>query len=561
METKKQLSNIVLTGFSATGKSLVAREVARRLRRDFIDTDDEIVKLAGKAIADIFQQEGESKFRELERQVIKQACQRRQIVIATGGGAIIDHRNYKMLAQKGFIFCLEARPETIQRRLVHKMDYGTGPVIRPLLSGDNPVGRIRDIKAARQPYSASVDWTIHTDNLSIGQVAEEVVNGWRLLCSVAGTGKAGGKLDKDAACRVITPVQSYPVFVGYGLLKGLGERMSESGLSGAVTIISDETVFSLYGSRVEGILKGAGFAVDSVVVPPGEKSKSIDSIASIYDFLVEHRVERGDTIVALGGGMVGDLAGFAAATFLRGLRWVQVPTSLMAMVDASIGGKVGINHPSGKNLIGAFYQPDFVMADYETLNTLPWRELTSGWAEVVKCGLILDAGFFEFLEASVDKLVKLEPGVVGEAIARSAAIKAQVVSQDEREQGKRTLLNYGHTIAHGLETVTRYRRFLHGEAVAIGMMGAARLSQELGILSAEAVERQRALLQQFGLPHDYPCRQRELVAELGRAMELDKKVREKAIRWVLLEDIGRATIRSDVLWQNVESVLRELLGQ
>jgi 3-dehydroquinate synthase len=353
-------------------------------------------------------------------------------------------------------------------------------------------------------------------------------------------------------------------------LDKLGEKMKQTALSGTATVISDENVFSLYGSKVKGILKGAGFAVNSFVVPPGEETKNMDYATKIYDFLVEHRAERDDIIIALGGGMVGDLAGFVAATFLRGMFWIQVPTSLVAMVDASIGGKVGVNHPEGKNLIGAFYQPNLVLADCQTLTTLPQRELISGWAEVIKHGMILDKEFFEFLESNVDRLTKLEPELLTRAIGHSAAIKAQVVSQDEKErEGKRTILNYGHTIAHGLEAATQYKRFLHGEAVAIGMVGAAKLSQRLGLSPSAAVERQQALLQKFGLPTSFQAEALNVVkgkrsnlklslAGITRAMELDKKVRGKAIRWVLLQDIGKVVIRSDVPQEDVLAVLREL---
>jgi 3-dehydroquinate synthase len=297
-------------------------------------------------------------------------------------------------------------------------------------------------------------------------------------------------------------------------------------------------------------------------VPPGEETKNMDYAIKIYNFLVGHRAERDDVIIALGGGMVGDLAGFVAATFLRGMFWIQVPTSLIAMVDASIGGKVGINHPDGKNLIGAFYQPTLVLADPQALTTLPQRELVSGWAEVIKHGMILDKEFFVFLEANVNRLTKLEPEAATRAVARSAAIKAQVVNQDEKErEGKRTMLNYGHTIAHGLEAATQYKCFLHGEAVAIGMMGAAKLSQRLGLLPSAAVERQQALLQKFGLPTSLPAMRSNLklsLAGVTRAMELDKKMKGKAIRWVLLQDIGRTVVRSDVPQKEVLAVLQEL---
>jgi len=548
----RRITNLIITGFSGTGKSLVAMEVALRLNWDFIDTDDEIVKQTGKPIAEIFRQDGETKFRELERGTIRKACQQKQTVIAIGGGAIVDPQNYELLAKAGLIVCLEAKPETIYERLFREAARSPGTEVRPLLAVDNPLERIRQLKASRQPHYAKADWTIHTDGLNVSEVAEEIIRASRLLRHYTPRNDS----DKDITCLVETKTQSYPIFVGYGLLDRLGEKMKQAGLYGTAIIISDKNVFPLYGSKVEGILKGAGFAGNSIVVPPGEETKSMDYAIKICDFLVKHRVERDDIIIALGGGMVGDLAGFVAATFLRGMPWVQVPTSLIAMVDASIGGKVGVNHPEGKNLIGAFYQPNLVLADPQTLTTLPKRELASGWAEVIKHGMILDEEFVQFLEGNVSKLTKLEPESLTRAIARSAAIKAQVVSQDEKErEGKRTILNYGHTIAHGLEAATQYKRFLHGEAVAIGMVGAAKLSQRLGLLPVAAVERQQALLQKFGLPTSFSGVD---LTEITRAMELDKKTRGKAIRWVLLQDIGKVVISSDVPQRDVLAVLREL---
>jgi shikimate kinase/3-dehydroquinate synthase len=565
-ELDRRITNLIITGFSGTGKSLVAKEVARGLNWDFLDTDDEIIKQTGKPIAEIFRQDGEDKFRELEHETIRKACQQKQTVIAIGGGAIVDPHNYELLAKTGLIVCLEANPETIYERLFREAAYSAETEVRPLLANNNPLERIKQLKASRQPYYANVDWTVHTDNLNISQVAEEVIRAWRLLRRThphlnplpSREKKLSSQLkaNDDIACMVETVNQTYPVFVGYGLLDKLGEKMKKAALYGTATVISDENVFSLYGSKVEGILKDAGFAVNSFVVPPGEETKSMDYVIKIYDFLVDHRAERDDIIIALGGGMLGDLAGFVAATFLRGMFWVQVPISLVAMVDASIGGKVGVNHPEGKNLIGAFYQPNLVLADCRTLTTLPQRELTSGWAEIIKHGLILDEEFVQFLESNVSRLTKLEPELITRAITRSTAIKAQVVSQDEKErEGKRTILNYGHTIAHGLEAATQYKSFLHGEAVAIGMVGAARLSQRLGLLPSAAVERQQALLQKFGLPTGFSGLG---LTEITRAMELDKKTKEKAIRWVLLQDIGKVVIRSDVPQQDVLVVLQEL---
>lgn len=572
MKSDRQVSNLIVTGFSGTGKSLVAEQVARRLCWDFVDTDDEIVRQAGKPIAEIFGHEGEVRFRRLEREKIREACRRKETVIAIGGGAIADPQNYELLHGAGLIVCLEARPETIYGRLFRAAVRCGETEVRPLLSVADPLERIRQLKASRQPYYAKADWTIHTDSLSISEVAGEVIRAWRLLGRAhphldplpSRERQKGSqtKADDDIACVVETESQCYPVFVGYGLMDKLGQKMEQAGLSGTTIIISDRNVFTIYGDKVGRVLKDAGFAVESFVVPPGEETKSVESAIEIYDFLVEHRRERNDVIIALGGGVVGDLAGFVAATFLRGMPWVQVPTSLVAMVDASIGGKVGVNRPEGKNLVGAFYQPGLVLADPKTLTTLPRRELTSGWAEVIKHGLILDEELIRFLEAEADGLTKLEPDLVTRAIARSAAIKAEVVSDDEKERkGKRTVLNYGHTIGHGLEAAAQYRRFLHGEAVAIGMMGAAKLSRRLGLLPLAGVERQQALLRKFGLPTCLKAKTRGPrlnLAGITTAMELDKKRKEKAIRWVLLQEIGKAVICDDVPRKDVLAVIREL---
>jgi 3-dehydroquinate synthase len=537
--------NIILTGFSYTGKSVVGREVAKRLSWDFIDVDDEIVSVAGKPIPDIFAQDGEKKFRELERQALKRACQRRKVVIATGGGAVVDAGNRELMKRSGVVICLEAQPDTIYRRLLADAEKG---VVRPLLLSPNPEQRIQALKESRQPYYALCDWTVHTDNLTIEQVCYEVIRGWQINSPLE---------VKDAACIVTTVTGSYPILIGWDLLPELGKRMQDIGLCGNAYIISDDCVFPLYGAQAEGSVKGAGFVVSSFVVPQGENSKAIEVAIGIYDWLVACHAERGHVIVALGGGMVGDLAGFVAATFLRGMPLVQVPTTLMAMVDSSIGGKVAVNHPQAKNLIGAFYQPKLVVSDIRTLNTLPRREFVSGWAEVIKYAMISNSGLLELLETHCEKLLDLEPKLINEVIGHSATIKAKVVSEDEREEGLRTILNYGHTIAHGLEAATHYERVLHGEAVAIGMMGAAMLSQRLGLLPQEIVQRQQAVIQKFGLPTSCPDIDK---ASVLQAMELDKKVREKALRWVLLEGIGEVVIRDDVPQEVVVDVIQQILS-
>jgi 3-dehydroquinate synthase len=551
---ERDTGRIILIGFSTTGKSKVARLVAEQLHWGCIDLDEEITKKAGKTIPEIFAQEGEEHFRALERRLLAQACNQNKVVIASGGGAILDPRNRELMTRSGMVVCLEAKVETIYHRVLQ--DTATSGPLRPLLAVSNPLERIQTLKESRQPYYAFADWTVHTDDLTLEEVSQEVVRGWYYWSRSRGNKSPDLEEGEDLACEVWTAVEHYPVYVGWGLLENLGGLMPRRGLSGRVHIISDDTVSSLYGHRVRECLERSGFQVEEFSVPPGEATKSIDSAVKIYDFLVERKGEREDIILALGGGMIGDLAGFVAATFLRGLPLVHVPTSLIAMVDAAIGGKVAVNHPQGKNLIGAFYQPRMVVADVQALTTLPQRELASGWAEVVKHGMVFDLGFVEFLEHHIEELARLKPDITTEAIKRSAAIKGEVVSQDEKEKGKRTLLNYGHTIAHGLEAATAYQRFLHGEAVALGMMGAALLSWQLGLLSRDVVQRQRGILRRFGLPT--ACSDIELRKVL-QAMELDKKVRGRAIRWVLLRDIGAPVIRGDVAEETVITVLRQLI--
>jgi len=346
--------------------------------------------------------------------------------------------------------------------------------------------------------------------------------------------------------------------VGENVLASLGRQMRRHQLAGTAFVISDANVHRLYGTALRQAVEEAGYRVCEYQVPPGESSKCIEQAWNIYGWLIDQRAERQDTIVTLGGGVVGDLAGFVAATYLRGLALVQVPTSLLAQVDSSVGGKVAINHPKGKNLIGAFHQPRLVLVDTALLASLPPRELRSGWAEVVKTAFILDRELVSFLEGHVESLCQAEPRLTARAVERCLQLKTTVVAADEREQGQRVILNYGHTFAHGLEAATGYERFLHGEAVAIGMVGAALLSQRLGLLPEEVAWRQRSLLQRFGLPLRAPGVD---PAAVLKAMSVDKKARDKALRWVLLRDVQDVRVVSDVFPGLVHEVLDALVRE
>jgi shikimate kinase/3-dehydroquinate synthase len=542
--------NIIIIGFSFTGKSVVGKLVARKLGWEYIDSDHVIAAAVGKPVPAIFAEKGEEHFRALEREMLQEACGGKKKVIVTGGGAIVDARNRDLFLKSGVVICLESQPKTIYKRLLESKQM-EDTVPRPLLKAADPLARVIQLKALRQAYYAVADRAVYTDNLTVDQTVENVISEFEQVRAQS----------KDAAKQttpfiVSTPTDSYPVFVGWGLLESLGRRMRQAGMSGSAMIISDDNVFPKHGDKAIESLKAAGFKTATYIVPAGESTKTIDTAIKIYDRLVKERTERGHAIVALGGGMVGDLAGFAAATFLRGLPLVHVPTSLMAMTDSSIGGKVAVNHPKAKNLIGAFYQPRLVLADVSTLKTLPKRELVSGWAEVIKHAMILDAEFLELLENNADDLSKLKPAKIAEAIRRSAYIKSTVVGEDEKEQRKRMVLNYGHTIGHGLETATGYDRLLHGEAVSIGMMGAAMISERLGLIKRDVVLRQKELLKRFGLPTS--CSYVNLDSIL-KAMALDKKVKEKNIQWVLLEGIGKTTFRDNVSNNDIVKVIKELV--
>ncbi|HUX87532.1 MAG TPA: 3-dehydroquinate synthase [Chloroflexota bacterium] len=349
--------------------------------------------------------------------------------------------------------------------------------------------------------------------------------------------------------------------IGSGVLEALGTQMRAAGLSGRAFLISDDQVYPLYGEKALAALRVAGFVADHYLMPAGEASKSLGATQAIYDWLIERRAERIDAVVALGGGVVGDVAGFVAATFLRGMPLVQVPTTVLAQIDSSIGGKVGVNHPKGKNLIGAFNPARLILSDTDSLRSLPRREIAAGWAEAIKCAMILDAELLDVLEANAAGLCDLSSPLVPAVVERCAQHKVRVVTEDERESGLRMILNYGHTIGHALEAVLNYEGLLHGEAVSIGMVGAARLSVERGGLQQREADRQNALLARFGLPTRLPdSTPRPSIESILEAMTRDKKSRGADLRWILLEQIGRARVESGVPWPLVGDAVAALLA-
>jgi len=340
--------------------------------------------------------------------------------------------------------------------------------------------------------------------------------------------------------------RSYPIVIGAGLLGG-GFDLAACLQGPDCLVVSNETVGPLYLESLRACL--ADVRVETIELPDGEKHKTVSTVEAVLDSLVAMRAGRDATVVALGGGVVGDIAGFAAACYMRGIAFVQVPTTLLAQVDSSVGGKTGVNHAGGKNLVGAFHQPRIVLIDTDTLATLPDRELRAGLAEVIKYGAIVDADFFAWLEDNIGGLLERDPAMLATAIRRSCELKADVVAEDELEAGKRALLNFGHTFGHAIENVAGYGEWLHGEAVAAGMIMAARLS---GIDEASQ-ERLRALIEVAGLPVEPPA---AAAARLREAMQTDKKARAGRLRFVLLHELGSAFVSADVS----DAALDEVLG-
>lgn len=546
-------NRIFLIGFSATGKSAAGRRAARLLDWEFVDVDEIIVEQAGKAIERIFAEDGEVAFRELERKAITGLAGRPHVVVSTGAGSVMLEQSRAVMWNSGLVIALDARPVTIHGRLTNIREMeGAEAMARPMLQSDDALNRIESLKRERQWAYALAHWTISTDFMGVEQVAHDIVRAWRRM----GAAEAWAN-DPDIATTVALADGAYPVFVGWDILeRQLGRRLIDNGLTGRAFIVCDSNVTHPYGRAAQRSLHKAGIEMGLFTVPAGEATKSVGTATVLYEWLAKRRAERRDVIVAVGGGVVGDLAGFVAATFLRGIEVVQVPTSLTAMVDSSIGGKTGVDLPAAKNMVGAFHHPSMVITDVAALKTLSRRAFLEGWAEAIKHGLAFDADLVEMYDQHAEKLLALDPAVTTCAVAWNAAIKARVVTEDEREtSGRRQLLNYGHTIGHGLEAAAGYGSYLHGEAVAIGMSGAGRLGLMQGVTPAEVLDRQTALIERFGLPLGYRDVDPKAIIE---AMSRDKKISAGEVSWVFLDGIGSSRTHRGTPAAQVSEVVADL---
>jgi 3-dehydroquinate synthase len=533
-------SNIVLTGFMGVGKTEVGRRLAELLEMKFIDTDTAVESAVGMKIPDIFQKYGEERFRCEEAAVIRKAAVCSNCVIATGGGVVLNPENMRALREKGMIILLSAQPSVIADRVMKTAK-------RPLLQGDDLNERIRNLLSERAPYYQDCDDRVDTSELSIEQVVERIIS---LLDENQETGEAGIL----ETVQVDLKERGYSIKIGAGNLECLGEAMAAlEPLQDvkSVLVVTDERVGPLYGKQVLGSLKRAGFIPLYHQLPEGEEYKSLESADQLYTAAIENGLDRESAVVALGGGVVGDLAGFVASTYMRGISLIQVPTTLLAQVDSSVGGKVAVNHPLGKNMIGSFYQPQLVFIDVHVLKTLAPREVRAGLAEVIKYGVIHDGDFFSYLEGQLQQILALDEGVLSYVIKKSCAIKARVVEEDEREDGVRAFLNFGHTIGHALEALTFYRNYRHGEAVAAGMVAAAEIAVERGLLEEEEKNRLKKLLDRAGLPVTVPLAADEILSILPR----DKKARHGRPRFVLPLALGSVNLFEDVETDEIRAAL------
>lgn len=490
---------LALSGPMGVGKSTVGRRVAELANVPFVDVDDHIAHAAGRSIAEVFRVEGEAAFRARERVAIAELLRSGPKVLSLGGGAVTDHGTRRQLLERGVLVTLDAPVETLARRL------GPSQIAqRPLLAGGDPVERLRALVADRSEAYAEAHARVAADR-DVDEVAREVLELWT-----------------REPVAVALGTRSYRVEVGAGVSAQLSPMLRS--LGGKVLLVTDDRVWPLVGPRLSLPELAA-----EVVLPTGEVNKTIDSVARIWDAALDAGFDRRGVILAVGGGVVGDLAGFAAATVLRGVRFVQVPTTLLSMVDASVGGKTAIDRPQGKNLVGAFHQPSAVIADVDLLSTLPARELRSGMSEVIKTALIGDPAFVAMLEGGERNFTPL--------VRASIAHKARVVASDEHDRtGARAALNFGHTIGHALEAHAGFERLTHGEAVSLGMIAALRLGIALGLTPPALLDRARSLLEREGLPVDLSA---EPLAEALPRILTDKKREGDEVAFVLLEDVGR----------------------
>jgi 3-dehydroquinate synthase len=513
-------TNITLTGFMGTGKTTVGRLLAARLERPYVDMDHQLEAHFGKSIPAIFAEEGEPAFRLAEIQLCSQLAEQQGLVISTGGGALVNPHSRHALAASGPVVCLTASVDEIVRRVSLTEE-------RPLLPGDREAQRrrIRDLLHERRQAYASIPLQVDTT----GRTPEEIVAA--VLEALAGHEEVAGM----TRIPVRSPAGAYDICIGEGLLAQAGTLLRNRGMGpGAAAIVTNEMLAEPYATALAANLAASGFEACICTVPEGEQHKTLATVADLYPQFLAGGLDRKSPVISLGGGVVGDMAGFAAASFLRGVPFVQIPTSLLAMVDASVGGKTGVDLPQGKNLVGAFKQPEVVIIDTDVLQTLPAAEFRAGLAEVIKHGILGDPDLFAELE-------EYGPTSLAHLVADAVRVKVDVVEEDPFEQGRRATLNLGHTFGHAIELISEFS-MRHGEAVAVGLVAAANLAVDLGRCDPALAARITALVERMGLPTTVAGYD---VDAIMAAMVYDKKRAGKTLRFIIPQALGDVVIIDD----------------
>lgn len=504
----------------ASGKSRTGRALAERLGYPFIDTDAEIVNRAGKSITDIFAQDGEAVFRQMEHDVIEEITKNETPqVISLGGGALNQPENLKIIRNSGTIVRLWAKPEILSERIGRK---NTRPLLANL-SDEERLAKIKTMLKEREPIYAQADFSIEsTNDANESHVIERLLH---LL-----------KFWKSHALDVLPSSGGrYPIFIGKNIIPETSCLLEGLCLSPKYDFLvcTDTTIAKVQNEALHQ-LRGQAGRCPIFKFQAGERNKTLHNLNQLFSFMLHRGYTRKSCLLQFSGGVVGDMAGFGAATYQRGIPFIQFPTTLLSMVDSSVGGKVAVNHPEGKNMIGAFYQPQAVVCDLSVLKTLPWNEYLAGLAEVVKYGVIYDEEFFSYIEQHVEDIKQKKNDILRHLIFRSCQIKAEVVSIDEKESGLRAILNYGHTFGHAIEKLTNYEMFSHGIAVSLGMRVAARVAVSLGMLDESAEKRQDALLDALGFPKSFNVN----TEAAWNAMAIDKKAEKGSRVYILPTKIG-----------------------
>lgn len=529
-----QPKNIILTGFMGTGKSTIGSLLAQRLDRRFVDMDVELEALFGKPISRVFAEEGEAVFRTAECKLCADLSQQSGLVISTGGGALVNAQNREALSATGILLCLTASADEILRRVAHYED-------RPLLAGnfDEKKQKVQNLLRQRRPAYAAILHQIDTTQRTPDEIIAQIEDALAAEAELAGMKRI----------TVRNPEGSYHICLGEGLLAEAGTLLRNRKLRpGATALVTNDKMPSQHVDTLRQSLTAAGYEVAVCTVPEGEDHKTLATVSSLYDQFIAAKLDRKSPVISLGGGVIGDMAGFAAATYLRGVPYVQIPTSLLSMVDASVGAKVGVDLPQGKNLVGAFKQPELVIIDPAVLETLPTAEFRSGLAEIVKHGIIDNPELFEQLETE-------GPSDLVQLVADAVWVKVKVVQEDPYEQGRRAVLNLGHTFGHAIEQASEYS-IRHGEAVAIGTVAAMRFAVDLGRCEAALAERTEKLFERLGLPTSASGLNIDQVMSI---MGTDKKRAGKTLRFIIAQKLGDVIMIDDPGTEYVRKALASVL--